>query len=173
MRSQPALSYAARTGNRKGEMKMMPRLMDKAAIPDRKPVQGFSRWTLRLDGSFLAIAGSAALLADTTGHFFGVGPMAEMFGSPHSIGGFEAHGLAIILGVLLFRAAKLADRRSWHALGLSVHLLLGTANILFWSSFLQLDVLMIGVVTTALHIVFICAQAVCLWRGTRAKRSGY
>ena len=97
--------------------------------------------------------------------------MAEMFGSPYTIGGFEAHGLAIILGVLLFRAAKLADRSLWHALGLSVHLLLGTANLMFWSSFLELDVLMIGVVTTALHSVFICAHATCLWRGSRAKRS--
>ncbi len=114
-------------------------------------------------GGFLAIAGSLGLLADTTGHFFGVGPMAEMFGSPYTIGGFEAHDLAIILGVLLFRAAKLADRRSWHALGLSVHLLLGAANLVFWSSFLRLDVLMIGVVTTALHIIFIGAQAACLW----------
>jgi predicted membrane-bound mannosyltransferase len=89
--------------------------------------------------------------------------MADMFGSPHTIGGFEAHGLAVILGVLLLRAAKQADRRSWHALGLSVHLLLGAANLVFWSSFLRLDVLMIGVVTTALHIIFIGAQAACLW----------
>ena len=135
-------------------------------------VRGLSRWTLRLDGGFLAIAGSFGLLADITGHFFGVGPMAEMLGSPYTIGGFEAHGLAVILGYLLLRAAKLADRRSWHALGLSVHLLLGTANLMFWSSFLQFDVLMIGVVATALHIIFIGAHAACLWHGSRAKRSG-
>src|SRR3712207_4201410 len=135
-------------------------------------VHGFSRWTLRLDGGFLAVAGGFGLLADTTGYFFGVGPMAEMFGSPYTIGGFEAHGLAVILGILLLRAAKVADRRSWHALGLSVHLLLGTANLMFWSSFLELDVLMIGVVTTALHIIFVGAQAACLWRGSRAKHSG-
>ena len=135
----------------------------KALILDPKSVHGLSRWTLRLDGGSLAVAGSFALLADITGHFFGVGPMAEMFGSPYTIGGFEAHGLAVILGVLLLRAAKLADRRSWHAVGLSVHLLLGTANLMFWSSFLRLDVLMIGVVTTVLHIIFIGAQAACLW----------
>ena len=144
----------------------------KALILNSKSVHGLSGWTLRLDGGFLAIAGSLGLLADTTGHFFGVGPMAEMFGSPYTFGGLEAHGLAVILGVLLLRAAKVADRRSWHALGLSVHLLLGTANLMFWSSFLQLDVLMIGVVTTALHIIFVGAQAACLWRGSRAKRSG-
>ena len=122
--------------------------------------------------SFLAIAGSVALIADTVGHFFGVGPMAETFGSPHTIGGFEAHGLAIIIAVLLLRAGKLADRRLLHALGLSVHLLLGTANLMFWSSFLQLDVLMVGIVTTALHIIFVGAQGVCLWREMRATTRG-
>jgi hypothetical protein len=141
----------------------------KAGISDPNSVQVLSRRTLRSDGGFLVIAGSAALLADLAGHFFGVGPMAEMFGSPYTIGGFEAHGLAAILGVLLLHAANLADRRPWHALGLSVHLLFGTANVMFWLSFVQLDVLMVGVVTTAMHVVFSCAQAVCLWLGTRAK----
>lgn len=131
-----------------------------------------NRWTLRLDGAFLAIAGSAALLSDTLGHFFGIGPMAVTFGSPYTIGSFEAHGMAAIIAVLLLRAAKLPDRQLWHALGLSVHLLLGTANLIFWSSFVQLDVLTVGVVTTALHIIFVCAQAGCLWREMRANRRG-
>jgi len=137
-----------------------------------KSAHALSRWILRLDGGFLAIAGIGGLLADIMGHFFGVGPMAQMLDSPHTIGGFEAHGLAVILGVLLFRAAKLADRRLWHAVGLSVHLLLGTANIMFWSSFLQLNVVMVGIVTTALHIIFVAAQALCLWREMRENTSG-
>src|SRR5687768_11659120 len=49
----------------------------KALILNPKSVHGSSRWTLRLDGGFLAIAGSFGLLADITGHFFGVGPMAR------------------------------------------------------------------------------------------------
>jgi hypothetical protein len=68
-----------------------------------------SRWTLRLDGSFLALAGSAAMLSETVGHFFGAGPLAASRGSPHTIGGLEAHGLAIIIAVLLLRAAALPD----------------------------------------------------------------
>ena len=122
------------------------------------------RWTLRIDGIFLVVAGSAALLTETIGHFLGVGPMAETLGSPYTIGGFEAHGLAIIIGVLLIRAAALASRRVWHGLGLSVHLLLGSANLLFWSSFLKQDLLAVGIVTTALHMIFVVAQAKCLRR---------
>ena len=81
-----------------------------------------------------------------------------------TIGGFEAHGLAIIIGILLIRAATLASRRLWHALGLSVHLLLGSANVLFWSSFLKQGLLAVGIVTTALHATFVVAQAICLRR---------
>jgi hypothetical protein len=124
-----------------------------------------SRWTLRLDGIFLALAGGAAMLAETVGHFFGMGPLAATRGSPHTIGGFEAHGLAIILAVLLLRAAGLADRRLWHGVGLSTHLLLGSANLLFWPSFVQLGVVTVGVVTTALHMAFVVAQATCLRSG--------
>src|SRR5262245_52125644 len=91
-----------------------------------KPFHSLSRWRLRLDGGFLILAGTAAMLAETVGHFFGVGPLAQSMNSPHTIGGFEAHGLAIIIGVLLVHAVKLVDRQLWHALGISIHLLLGT-----------------------------------------------
>lgn len=128
------------------------------------PNREAGRWTLRLDGIFLALAGSLAMVAESIGHFLGVGPLAATRGSAYTIGGFEAHGLAIIIAVLLFRGAGEADRKLWHALGLSTHLLLGASNLLFWSSFVQQDVVVVGYVTTALHIVFVVAQAICLRR---------
>lgn len=123
-----------------------------------------SVWTLRLDGLFLTLTGVAASVADIAGHFFGTGPMAKMLNSPYTIGGFEAHALAAIIGVLLLRGSRLDDRRPWHVLGISVHLLLGTANLIFWSSFVFMDVLVIGYVATALHVIFSIANAACLWR---------
>ena len=134
---------------------------------DMRADHRLSRWTLRLDGIFLILAGGAAMLTETLGHFFGTGPMAATRGSPHTIGGFEAHGLAILIAVLLLRAATLADRKLWHAVGLSTHLLLGSANILFWSSFVQQGLVIVGVMTTALHIAFVVAQATCLGGGRR------
>ena len=131
----------------------------------QKALRRLSRWTLRADGIFLAIAGSAALFIESLGHFYGVGPLAATLDSPHTIGGFEAHGLAIIIAVLLFRAATLSDRRLWHVIGLSVHVLLGSANILFWSSFIQQGLLMVGIVTTALHFIFVATQVICLRAG--------
>lgn len=99
------------------------------------------------------------MVAETVGHFFGVGPLAATLGSPHTIGGFEAHGLAVIIGVLLFRAAGLADRRLWHTVGLATHLLLGATNLLFWSSFVHHGVVAVGIVTTVLHAIFVVAHA--------------
>jgi len=121
-----------------------------------------SRWILRLDGIFLCVAGGAAMASELVGHFFGVGPLAATRGSAHTIGGFEAHGLAVLIAVLLLRAATLAERKMWHVVGLATHLFLGTANVLFWTSFVQQDVVPVGIVTTALHAVFVIAHAACL-----------
>ena len=127
-----------------------------------RPNQPLSPWTLRLDGVFLVLAGGIAMIAETIGHFFGVGPFAAAQGSPHTIGGFEAHGFAVLIGVLLFRGAVRADRHLWHVVGLSTHLFLAAANILFWSAFAQQNLVAVGYVTTALHTVFFIAHALCL-----------
>ena len=102
------------------------------------------------------------MLSETAGHFFGAGPLAATRGSPYTIGGFEAHGLALIIAVLLLRATALTDRTPWHAVGLSTHLLLGSANILFWTAFVQQGLVAVGVVTTALHIALVAAHTICL-----------
>lgn len=125
----------------------------------------FSRKVLQFDGGFLLLAGGAAMIMETVGHFLGFGPLAQTKGSPYTIGGFEAHGLAIIFAILLIRAASLPDRALWHRVGLVVHLLLGCSNLLYWSSFVQLNVIAVGVITTVLHIVFVIAHWICLRRG--------
>lgn len=126
------------------------------------PNQKSSQWVLRLDGVFLMLAGGLAMIAETVGHFLGVGPFAANQGSPFTIGGFEAHGFAILIGALLFRGAALPDRRLWHVVGLASHLFLGSANLLFWSSFVQQGVIPVGYVTTGLHVIFVIAHAFCL-----------
>jgi hypothetical protein len=123
-----------------------------------------SRKVLQFDGGFLLLAGGAAMIIETIGHFLGIGPFAQTKGSPYTIGGFEAHGLAIIFAVLLIRASNLPDRSLWHRVGLVVHLLLGCSNLLYWSSFVQLNVFPMGVITTFLHFVFVIAHCICLRR---------
>lgn len=132
-----------------------------------QPDRNASRWVLRLDAVFLMLAGSLAMMAETAGHFFGVGPFAADLGSAHTIGGFEAHGFAILIGALLLRGAGLAERRLWHRVGGVTHLFLGSANLLFWTSFAQQDMLAAGYATTSLHVVLVAAHATCLWRESR------
>jgi hypothetical protein len=67
------------------------------------------------------------------------------------IGFIEAHGLALIIGILLWRAEP---SRSWHLTGAAVHVLLGTANLVFWQIFIAADALLGGYVTTSLHWLF-------------------
>lgn len=121
-----------------------------------------SRWALRLDSIFLGLAGTAAMIAETVGHFLGLGPLAETRGSPHTIGGFEAHGLAVLIAILLFHGATAADRKLWHVVGLTTHLFLGSANLLFWSSFVYHGLLPAGIVSTVLHVILVVAHAAFL-----------
>ena len=58
-----------------------------------------SRKVLQFDGGFLLLAGGAAMLIETVGHFLGIGPLAETRGLLYTIGSFEAHGLAIIFAI--------------------------------------------------------------------------
>lgn len=123
-----------------------------------------SRLLLRADGVFLCVAGGMAMVMDAVGHFRGIGPLAGMLGSPHSIGGFEAHGLALILGVLIFRHATAPARIRWHWVALAVHVFLGGSNLLFWSSFEQLKLIPVGIATTAFHVLFVALHVLCLAR---------
>ena len=122
-----------------------------------------SYWTLRFDGMFLVAAGLLALVMETLGHFLGIGPLASQYGSFYTIGGFEAHGLAIVLGTLLLREARLPGRRSGHALALTSHVFLGLSTLIFWASFEQLELVPVGVITTLIHAVLAVLQTVCLY----------
>jgi hypothetical protein len=123
----------------------------------------FGRRTLQADGLFLAVAGAIGIASDTAGYFLATGPMASLSGSPQAAGQAEAHGLAVMLGVLLIRGAALSNRRPWHVLGLSIHLLLGVVNLAFWPIFAQMGLVAAGWVTTILHAAFVSLQAACLY----------
>ena len=80
--------------------------------------------------------------------------------APYAAVGFvEAHGLALILAVLLWRATS---RRSWHLTALSVEGLLAFANIARWQYFVVSNALTGGYVVTVLHLAFAAAHAVAV-----------
>jgi hypothetical protein len=112
---------------------------------------------LRANAIFLLVAATSGFLTDVLGIFFSVGAQASITGSaPNAgIGFIEAHGLAFIIGVLLWRAAPM---RLWHLTAAGVHVLLGTANLVFWPIFVAADALWAGYVTTTLHWAFVVLQ---------------
>jgi hypothetical protein len=106
---------------------------------------------LRANALFLMAASVGALATmDLPLIFTGGGPAGRVLGNiPYvGIGFLEAHGLALILGVLLWFAAP---ERKWHATAAAIHLLLGSSNLICWQLFVATDTLPMGYVTTALH----------------------
>jgi hypothetical protein len=131
----------------------------------------FRRLLLRADGVFLIVAAVGAWVsADFPASFSGSGPFGPLIAHQPALGiGFvEAHGLAIILGVLLWRAPSAT---SWHLTGAAIHLLLGTCNIIFWQLFIATDTLPMGWITTVIHGLLVVLQLFAAWSATRAAAS--
>jgi hypothetical protein len=125
------------------------------------------RLVLRANAVFLILAGGVSMLLDLRAYFFGVGPSIRLIeNAPHTVIGFvEAHGLALILGILFARAAP---SRPWHLTAAAVHVLLGGSNILFWQAFVAGDILAMGYVTTAFHILFVVLELAAAVSAPRA-----
>jgi hypothetical protein len=126
----------------------------------------FCSAVLKANGLFLLLAGSWGMWADLTGAFAGTGPQrAILAGAPHAAIGFvEAHGLAVIFGVLLWTAEP---KRMWHLTAMAIHTLLGTCNLVFWQIFIAADMLPAGYLTTSLHAAFAALQATCAFGAGR------
>ncbi|WP_213285226.1 hypothetical protein [Bradyrhizobium sp. sGM-13] len=112
---------------------------------------------LSANATFLLAASAGGFASDVGGIFFGLGPVARVVAeAPHAgLGFIEAHGLAFILGILMWRAQP---ARGWHLAAAAIHVLLGTANLIFWQLFTVSDMLLVGYVTTALHGLFVVLQ---------------
>ncbi|AZO70152.1 MULTISPECIES: hypothetical protein [unclassified Mesorhizobium] len=121
----------------------------------------FGNLLIRVNAGFLILASAGGLATDIAGSFFGRGAEAILLADAPGtgIGFIEAHGLALIIGVTL---SRIAYSRTWHAFLAAVHMLLGTANLLFWQFFIAADVLVVGYVTTAAHFVFVVAHLAAL-----------
>lgn len=119
-----------------------------------------SRQTLlRTNAIFLLAASAGGFFSDVLGIFFASGPVAKVVAvAPYSgIGFIEAHGLAFLLGIQMWRAEP---SRAWHLTAVAIHVLLGTSNLAFWQFFVAADMLVVGYVTTALHGLFVVLQLI-------------
>ena len=125
------------------------------------------RLILRANAVFLILAGGGSLLMDLRAYFLGTGPSTRFIATaPYTAIGFvEAHGLALIFGILFARAAAI---RPWHLTAAAVHLLLGTSNLVFWQIFVVGDLLAMGYVTTGLHGLFVVLELAAALSAPRA-----
>ena len=132
----------------------------------------FGNLLIRFNAGFLILASAGGLATDIAGSFFGRGAEAVLLGDAPGtgIGFIEAHGLALIIGVTLWR---IAYSRNWHAFLVAVHMVLGTANLLFWQFFIAADVLVVGYVTTAAHFLFVVAHLAVLTGSARLAASSH
>ena len=114
---------------------------------------------LRANAAYIAIAGTVGVVTDLAGAFYGVGAQGLVLArAPHAAIGFvEAHGLAVILATLLWRATP---DRAWHVVGGAMVALLGISNLVFWQLFVETNMLVMGYVTTGLHLTFAALHAV-------------
>jgi hypothetical protein len=127
------------------------------------PTARARRLVLLADGVFLAVIGAVQVAFELAGYFAGAGPYGAVFhGSPYTIGWVENHGFALLVGILFLTVARRDGRRRWHRFGLAVHVLLGAANVTFWSSFEFFDMVPMGVAATAAHVLFVGAHLWCL-----------
>src|SRR5215213_5773098 len=139
--------------------------------PQSNSNQGFMRIArstlMRANGAFLALVGGTQVIFELLSHFGGVGPLGRIFaGSHYTIGFLEAHGLAFLIGVLLLGVAAADPKRFWHIFAACVHVLLGSANLLFWSSFVYWGLVPMGAIATAFHGLFVVAQLVFFVRAS-------
>jgi hypothetical protein len=116
----------------------------------------FAKLLLWADALSLGAFGTFGLTMDLLSYFAGIGAWQNQFlNNPLAVGVVEAHGLAIIVSVLLFRYASALDRRTGHGLGIMAHILMGTANLIFWQLFLTTNQLALGYITTSYHWIFV------------------
>jgi hypothetical protein len=119
-------------------------------------------WRRRLflgNGVFLVVAGGVQVVLELVGYYAGAGPYGDKFAdSPYVVGWVEAHGLAVIIGVLLLTVAARDGRRFWHVLAAAVHAFLGIANLVFFQGFIAWGLVPAGVAATVVHFALVIAH---------------
>ena len=126
------------------------------------------RILLTVDGAFLALVGAVQIVFELLSHYRGGGPLGDTFEtSPLTIGWVEAHGLALLIGLLLLIVARVDLQHFWHCFALSVHTLLWRGENVLFSSFVTFGLVPIGVAATVTHAVLVVAHTVVLVRRAR------
>jgi hypothetical protein len=137
------------------------KILDAAALLDRWATS--RRILLLINGGVLAVVGAAQVILELLSYYAGDGIYGPLFhNSPYVVGWVEAHGLAALIGIVFLAVAAYDGGRRWHIVALCVHLLLATANIVFWSGFRAFGMVGAGIVATTGHLLLVTAHLIAI-----------
>lgn len=126
----------------------------------------FGKTLLLVNGIVLGTIALLQVLFDLAGYFLDLGPnAAALFQNADAIGYLEAHGLALLIAIILVVHHR-RDGATWNWIAAATHLLLGVANVLFWPAFASYGIETLGVVATALHAGFFALQVIAAFART-------
>jgi hypothetical protein len=149
------------------------KVLDAAALLDRWATS--RRILLLINGGVLAVVGAAQVILELLSYYAGDGIYGPLFhNSPYVVGWVEAHGLAALIGIVFLAVAaydgggrlqKIAHclkKQIGNIVALCVHLLLATANIVFWSGFRAFGMVGAGIVATTGHLLLVTAHLIAI-----------
>lgn len=114
---------------------------------------------LRIDGSFLIIAGLVAAITDFLSYWKGTGPWGELFyQNPHVIGVFEGHCFALLTGCLLWYFSRNKPFGIGNITGIAAHLICGLSNIYWFDVFETVNRQTQGFAVTVVHFIFVAVH---------------
>lgn len=123
----------------------------------------------KIDGIFLAVVGTLAGITDLASYFFGKGPFGQTyFQNSIAIGGFEAHGLAVIAGFVLFLNSKSPDAAFFSKVAIAIHSVLGISNLIWFQVFLDTSTIPMGIITTVIHFTLVFFHCIALYDKRRS-----
>ena len=107
---------------------------------------------LQANAIFLTLMGGVVGVLDYIGYRTGIGPLGPvLYDNSAAVGMQEAHGLAFLLGLVLFIYAVPDMRPSWHLLCAGIHLLLGGSNLIYWNGAVEYGIVGPEIVVTTIH----------------------
>ena len=130
------------------------------------------RTILRLDATFLVLAGLFGLASDLLSYTFSAGPFgATFYENPTVIGVVEAHALAVLTGCALWFLAQKDIGTFGNWMGGIAHLIFGVSNLIWFEVFTRVQSEVRGVAITAVHFAFFALNAAVIVRGGK-RRTG-
>lgn len=107
---------------------------------------------------FLIVMGTGMAAMALLGRFAAIGVFAQLHKEPiGAIGIFEGFALAAVLGICFVRISRKKESlRPWNMTAMVVHIILASANVIFWNDlFVAIGAEIPGIIITGVHLLFV------------------